>query len=114
MPFWRVMNQNIQSITMIPQLNLLQEKEFFKLAGFMLMGRFQVMNATVCTEHKGHATTKHGLIFHQLSYVGYNDAAKEMQLILQEVNLRSGDSGILQTSLSSFKTTLTYSGSLHS
>ena len=86
MPFWRVVNQSTQTITMIPQLGLLQEKEFFKLAGFMLMSRFQVMNAAVCTKHKGHAKTKHGLIFHQLSFVSYNDTAKEMQLILQEAN----------------------------
>ena len=82
----KTLHLSIQHHTLIPQLDLLQEREFFKLAGFMLLARFQVMNAQVCTKHKGHAKTKHGLIFQQLSFVGYNDTAKEMQLILQEAN----------------------------
>ena len=71
---------------MIPHWDLSQERKFFKQAAFMLLSRFQVMNGAICTKHKGHAEVKHGLIFHQLSFVGYNDSAKEMQLMLKEAN----------------------------
>ena len=61
------------------------ESEFFRLAGFMLLSRYQVVNGEVCTEHHGHSTDTTKLLFHQLSYVGYKDSIGEMKLLLKEV-----------------------------
>ena len=61
------------------------ETEFFKLAGFMLMCRFQVVHGEMCTYHKGHQRKTTKLIFHQLSYVGYKDSIGEMNIMLKEM-----------------------------
>jgi hypothetical protein len=61
------------------------EEEFFRLAGFMLLSRYQVVNGEACTEHIGHSRDTSSLLFHQLSYVGYKDAIGEMKLLLMEV-----------------------------
>jgi hypothetical protein len=65
-------------------MTLKQEREFFRLAGFMLLSRYQVVNGGVCTEHKGHSRDSKKLLFHQLSYVGYKDSIGEMAMLLKE------------------------------
>lgn len=73
---------------MTKQLTLQQEKEFFKLAGFMLLARFQVVNGTSCIEDfPGHSQDNTKLLYHQLSYLGYKDAIGEMCLLLKEVKV---------------------------
>jgi hypothetical protein len=60
------------------------EKVFFKLAGFMLLARFQVIHDCTCTGHYGHSTADQQPLFSQLSYLGYTDAAAEMHLMCIE------------------------------
>jgi hypothetical protein len=57
------------------------EREFFRLAGFMLMSRFRVVNGYSCTKHIGHEQDNRKVIFHQLSYTGYKDAIGELNLM---------------------------------
>jgi hypothetical protein len=60
------------------------QREFFKLAGFMLLSRYQLMNGRKCTEVRGHASNEKLLLFMQLSYVGYADSKGEMKMLCEE------------------------------
>jgi hypothetical protein len=60
------------------------EREFFKLAGFMLLSRFQIMHGRECTRIRGHATRENVEHFHGMSCIGYVDSVEEMRLILKE------------------------------
>jgi hypothetical protein len=67
------------------KLTLTKQREFFKLAGFMLLSRFQVYWGYPCTRIRGHARENDKILFGQLSYLGYSDAKGEMRLILLEL-----------------------------
>ena len=60
------------------------ERGFFKIAGFMLLSRYQVMNGVACTKVKGHTREDNPKQFHEMSMIGYVDSVEEMRLILEE------------------------------
>jgi hypothetical protein len=78
---------------LITQWTVQQEIEFFKLAGFMLLARFQVSNGYTCVEVEGHATDTSKILYHQSSYVGYKDSIAEMKLLLKEFNPSTSSNG---------------------
>jgi len=66
----------------MPQWTLQHEKEFFKLAGFMLLCRFQLYNGYQCTHIRGHTKNNVEPLFTQMSYLGYSDSKGEIRLLL--------------------------------
>jgi hypothetical protein len=60
------------------------ERGFFKIAGFMLLSRYQVMNGMTCTKVRSHIEIDNPKQFHEMSMIGYVDSVEEMRLILEE------------------------------
>jgi hypothetical protein len=67
----------------MPQWTLQHEREFFKLAGFMLLARFQVMWDLQCCHLPGHIKPNQQPAFAQMSYLGYSDNKWSMRLLLE-------------------------------
>ena len=61
------------------------EKEFLRLAGFLLLCRYQVIHGRKCTEVRGHVKAETPRLFMEISYLGMQDSALEMDLLLKEV-----------------------------
>jgi hypothetical protein len=63
------------------------EREFLKLAGFMLLARYQLVNGISCTYVKGHTRSGKEPLYTQMSYLGYKDTIAEMHLITIEMRI---------------------------
>ena len=61
------------------------EREFFKLAGFMLLSRYQLIHCKQCTGVHGHSDNRDRVRFMQMSYLGYADSREEMILLCKEM-----------------------------
>ena len=68
---------------MTTRLTLQQEKEFFKLAGFMLFSRYQVVSGRKLHVVNGHVKPQNPRLFLELSLLGYTDTVIEMELLLK-------------------------------
>ena len=61
-----------------------QEVEFLKLAGFMLLCRWQLMGNET-EEWAGKSPWRNKRFYMEMSYLGYTDTVAEMKLFLKEL-----------------------------